>query len=117
MTSENTQKDNRVSRKKIYNPHSTESVNERRIFGGNPTAIFELNKIKYQWAYNLLRTMFANTWFPEEVNMNQDKRDYMELTLQEKQGYDRALAQLIFMDSLQTNNLTDNINPYLHAQK
>ncbi|WP_104718106.1 ribonucleotide-diphosphate reductase subunit beta [Helicobacter trogontum] len=110
---DNPSSNNKISRKKIYNPYSTESVNDRRIFGGNPTAIFELNKIKYQWAYNLLRTMFANTWFPEEVNMNQDKRDYMELTLQEKQGYDRALAQLIFMDSLQTNNLTDNINPYI----
>ena len=102
-----------VPRKQIYNPNSTESVNDRRIFGGNPTAIFELNKIKYQWAYSHWRTMLANTWFPEEVNMNGDKRDYIDLTLQEKQGYDRALAQLIFMDSLQTNNLIDNINPYI----
>lgn len=102
-----------VPRKQIYNPSSTETVNERSIFGGNPTSIFELNKIKYQWAYDLLQTMLANTWFPEEVNMNQDKRDYNELTFQERQGYDRALAQLIFMDSLQTNNLIDNINPYI----
>lgn len=102
-----------ITRKDIYNPHSTESVNERCIFGGNPTAMFELNKIKYPWAYNIWRMMLANTWFPEEVNMNQDKRDYTLLTQQEKQGYDRALAQLIFMDSLQTNNLIDNINPYI----
>ncbi|REA89363.1 ribonucleotide-diphosphate reductase subunit beta, partial [Staphylococcus pseudintermedius] len=27
--------------------------------------------------------------------------------------YDRALAQLIFMDSLQTNNLIDNVNPFI----
>ncbi|RDU73482.1 ribonucleotide-diphosphate reductase subunit beta [Helicobacter aurati] len=103
-----------VGRKLIYNPQSNEVVNERRIFGGNPTAIFELNKIKYQWAYNTWRIMLANTWFPEEVNMNQDRRDYeLNLSAQEKQGYDRALAQLIFMDSLQTNNLIDNINPYI----
>ncbi len=37
-----------INRKKIYNPNSQESVNERKIFGGNPTSIFELNKIKYQ---------------------------------------------------------------------
>ena len=103
----------KIARKDIYNPHSNETVNERRIFGGNPTAIFELNKIKYPWAYNIWRMMLANTWFPEEVNMNADKRDYALLTPQEKQGYDRALAQLIFMDSLQTNNLIDNINPYI----
>ena len=103
-----------VQRKKIYNPNSTESVNERKIFGGDPTSMFDLNKIKYQWAYNLWKVMLANTWFPEEVNMNADKRDYNGgLTAQEKLGYDRALAQLIFMDSLQTNNLIDNVNPYM----
>ena len=102
-----------VDRKKIYNPLSSESVNDRRIFGGNPTSIFELNKIKYKWAYTTWRVMLANTWFPEEINMNQDKLDYEKLTTQERLGYDRALAQLIFMDSLQTNNLIDNINPYI----
>ncbi|WP_026944357.1 ribonucleotide-diphosphate reductase subunit beta [Helicobacter rodentium] len=103
-----------INRKKIYNPNSQESVNERKIFGGNPTSIFELNKIKYQWAYNLWKVMLANTWFPEEVNMTLDKRDYAnDLTSEEKIGYDRALAQLIFMDSLQTNNLIDNVNPYI----
>lgn len=105
---------NHIKRKKIYNPSSTETPAERSIFGGNPTSIFELNKIKYQWAYNLWKVMLANTWFPEEVNMTQDKRDYAEtLTQDEKLGYDRALAQLIFMDSLQTNNLIDNVNPYI----
>ena len=104
----------RLKHKKIYDPHSNESVNDRRIFGGKPTAIFDLNRVKYQWAYKLWKTMLANTWFPEEVNMVPDKRDYERgLTEQEKIGYDRALAQLIFMDSLQTNNLNDNINPYI----
>ncbi|MFP4333025.1 MAG: ribonucleotide-diphosphate reductase subunit beta [Campylobacterales bacterium] len=103
-----------LHRKDIYNPESRESVNDRKIFGGNPTAMFELNKIKYQWAYNLWKLMLANTWFPEEVNMSPDKRDYNGgLTPAEKIAYDRVLAQLIFMDSLQTNNLIDNVNPYI----
>lgn len=107
--------DNKVAkRKKIYNPDSTETVNERKIFNGDPTSMFDLNKIKYQWAYNLWKIMLANTWFPEEVGMSADKKDYTSgLTPQERTGYDRALAQLIFMDSLQTNNLIDNINPYV----
>ena len=102
-------------RKKIYNPLSHESVNERKIFGGNPTGIFELNKIKYQWAYNLWEMMLANTWFPKEVDMTADARDYKLLTDAEKLAYDKVLAQLIFMDSLQTNNLIDNVNPYITA--
>ncbi len=102
-----------MERKKIYNPNSTESVNERRIFGGDPTGLFELNNIKYQWAYNLWDMMLNNTWFPKEVDMTTDVRDYKQLTDAEKRAYDKALSQLIFMDSLQTNNLIDNVNPYI----
>ena len=102
-----------MDRKKIYNPNSTETANDRKIFGGNPTGIFELNDIKFQWAYNLWEMMLNNTWFPKEVDMNADARDYGQLTLEEKNAYDKALAQLIFMDSLQTNNVIDNVNPYI----
>ena len=102
-----------MNRKKIYNPESAESVNDRKIFGGNPTGIFELNNIKYQWAYNLWEMMLNNTWFPKEVDMTRDVIDYKNLTEAEKTAYDKALSQLIFMDSLQTNNIIDNINPYV----
>lgn len=103
----------KVNRKKIYNPDSKENVNNRKIFGGDPTGIFELNKIKYQWAYNLFEMMLNNTWFPKEVDMTTDARDYKILTDAEKSSYDKALSQLIFMDSLQTNNLIDNVNPFI----
>ena len=45
--------------------------------------------------------------------MTGDVRDYKNLCEAEKNAYDKALSQLIFMDSLQTNNLIDNINPYI----
>ncbi|MFT7859727.1 MAG: ribonucleotide-diphosphate reductase subunit beta [Sulfurimonas sp.] len=102
-----------MDRKKIYNPESKEGANERKVFGGDPTGIFELNDIKYQWAYNLWEVMLNNTWFPKEVDMTKDVNDYKSLTVAEKTAYDKALSQLIFMDSLQTNNLIDNINPYI----
>jgi len=102
-----------MKRKKIYNPDSTEDVNDRKVFGGDPTGIFELNNIKYQWAYNLWEVMLNNTWFPKEVDMTRDVNDYKNITSDEKAAYDKALSQLIFMDSLQTNNLIDNVNPYV----
>ncbi|MBD3807776.1 MAG: ribonucleotide-diphosphate reductase subunit beta [Epsilonproteobacteria bacterium] len=102
-----------MDRKKIYNPNSDEHTRDRKIFGGNPTGIFELNDIKYQWAYNLWEVMLSNTWFPKEVDMTKDVSDYKQLTDAEKTAYDKVLAQLIFMDSLQTNNLIDNINPFI----
>ena len=47
--------------------------------------------------------------------MTQDAKDYKLLSPAELRMYDLVLAQLIFMDSLQTNNLMDNINPYITA--
>jgi ribonucleoside-diphosphate reductase beta chain len=102
-----------VARKTIYNPESKESLNDRRIFGGNPDGMINFTRMKYQWAINLWDTMEANTWFPREVQMTGDAKDYKYLTAPEKRMYDLVLSQLIFMDSLQTNNLMDNINPYI----
>lgn len=36
--------------------------------------------------------MFVNIWFVEEVSMNDDKRDYLKLSVEEKIGYDRVLV-------------------------
>ena len=99
----------------IFNPTSKETLNERRVFGGNPDGMINFTRMKYQWALNLWDTMEANTWFPKEVNMSQDAKDYKFLTDAEKRMYDLVLSQLIFMDSLQTNNLMDNINPFITA--
>lgn len=104
-----------MSRKTIYNPDSKESLNDRRVFGGNSDGMINFTRMKYQWALNLWDMMEANTWFPREVQMTQDAKDYKLLTSAEKRMYDLVLSQLIFMDSLQTNNLMDNINPYITA--
>ena len=104
-----------IEKKVIYNPSSNESLNDRRIFGGNPDGMINFTKAKYEWALRLWDTMEANTWFPKEVQMTGDSKDYKFLTPPEKRMYDLVLSQLIFMDSLQANNLMDNINPYITA--
>ena len=104
-----------INRKDLYNPESIETLNERRMFGGNPDGMLNFTKMKYQWALNVWDTMEANTWFPKEVQMTGDVKDYRILSESEKRMYDLVLSQLIFMDSLQTNNLMDNINPYITA--
>ena len=101
--------------KLIYNPSSIETINERRTFGGNPDGMLNFTKVKYAWATNLWDTMEANTWFPKECDMTSDAKDYKLLESHEKRMYDLVLAQLIFMDSLQTNNIMDNMNPYITA--
>lgn len=104
-----------INKKVIYNPSSQESINDRKTFGGNPDGMLNFTRCKYEWATRLWDTMEANTWFPREVQMTGDAKDYKFLTPPEKRMYDLVLSQLIFMDSLQTNNLMDNINPYITA--
>ena len=104
-----------IERKKILNSDSTESLSDRRIFGGNPDGMINFSKPKYKWALDLWSQMEANTWFPGEVQMTGDVKDYKYLADPEKFMYDKVLSQLIAMDSLQTNNLMDNINPYITA--
>ena len=74
-----------MERKTIYNPDSKESLNERRIFGGNSDGMINFTRMKYQWALNLWDTMEANTWFPREVQMTGDAKDYKFLTEPEKE--------------------------------
>lgn len=104
-----------INKKVIYNPSSQESISDRKTFGGNPDGMLNFTRCKYEWATRLWDTMEANTWFPREVQMTGDAKDYKFLTPPEKRMYDLVLSQLIFMDSLQTNNLMDNINPYITA--
>ena len=105
----------KIEKKRVYDELSLEDINDRRIFGGKPTGIINFSKVKYQWAYEIYDVMLNNTWFPAEVAVNNEKRDYGMLSVAEKRMYDLVLSQLIFMDSLQTNNLMDNINPYITA--
>lgn len=105
-----------MQRKRIYNPSSNENLNERKIFKGNPHGILNFTKAKYTWALKLWDLMEANTWFPKEVDTTKDALDYRcNLTAGEKRMYDLVWSQLISMDSFQTNNLADNINPYITA--
>lgn len=103
------------AKKLIYNPNSQETLNQRQVISGDSTGLIELTNVKYQWAFNLWELMLANTWFPKEVDMTQDAKDYKFLTDYEKRMYDLVLSQLIFMDSIQTNNIADNINPFITA--
>ena len=101
--------------KTLYNPDTKETLNDRKVFGGNPDGMINFTKMKYQWALNLWDMMEANTWFPKEVQMTGDAKDYKMLSEPEKRMYDLILSRLIFMDSLQVNNIMDNINPYITA--
>jgi ribonucleoside-diphosphate reductase beta chain len=44
----------------------------KRVINGRETMTFNLLPLKYHWAYNLYKTMKANHWEPEDINMTRD---------------------------------------------
>ncbi len=102
--------------KKLYNYNCPmHKGSTTSIINGCTEGIINLNKLSYPWAYNLWEMMLANTWFPREVDLTDDARVYRQLLPAEKRMYDKALSQLIFMDSIQTNNTPDHVNPWITA--
>ncbi|MFO7766884.1 MAG: ribonucleotide-diphosphate reductase subunit beta [Pelovirga sp.] len=100
--------------KKLFNPAGDDSLETRRIIGGDSTNIFNLNNVRYQWANRMYRNMMANFWIPEKTDLSSDLEPYKHLTVEERQAYDGILSFLIFLDSIQTNNLS-NINDFITA--
>ena len=48
----------------------------KRVINGYETMAFNLLPLKYQWAYDLYRSMKANHWEPEEIQMQKDVEDW-----------------------------------------
>jgi len=44
----------------------------KRVINGRETMTFNLLPLRYEWAYELYRTMKANHWEPEDVSMQRD---------------------------------------------
>ena len=44
----------------------------KRVINGKDTMFFNILPIKYQWAYDLYKTMKANHWEPEDITMQKD---------------------------------------------
>ena len=103
-----------MDRKKLFNPLGDDSLGGRKIIKGDSTNLFNLNNVKYQWANHLYRSMMGNFWIPEKVDLTQDKNDYGNLTVYEKEAYDGILSFLIFLDSVQTNNIP-NVSDFITA--
>lgn len=100
--------------KNLFNINGNDDIINRRMIKGNVTNLFNLNNVKYQWANKMYRMMMENFWIPEKISLFDDKKAYDHLTPFEQEAYDGILSFLVFLDSIQTNNLP-NINEYITA--
>lgn len=99
--------------KKLFNLESTEKLDESHMINGNPSGIVDFVRPKRKWARNLFDAMLANTWFPSEANVGQDKAVFNNLDKEIKEVYLKDLAQLIMNDSIQTDQLVEGIKPFI----
>ncbi|MBU3204832.1 ribonucleotide-diphosphate reductase subunit beta [Clostridium algidicarnis] len=106
----------KLSRKPLFNEFGDTEVSKKKLINGNTTNLNDFNNMKYTWASDWYRQAMNNFWIPEEINMSQDLKDYKILTENERTAYDKILSFLIFLDSLQMENL-GNVNNYITASE
>lgn len=108
----------------LFNPQGDTETRLRRMIGGNTTNLNDFNNLRYQWVSSWYRQAMNNFWIPEEINLAQDTKDYHRLSPAERTAYDKILSFLVFLDSLQSNNLpalgeyitANEVNLCLHIQ-
>lgn len=101
-----------LTKNKLFNIEGNDKKEHQKIFGGNPTGILNLNNVKYSWVAGFWNTMLNNHWIPNKISMVNDKVTIKDLTEAESQAVKDTLGFLIFLDSLQVNNLP-NIADYI----
>lgn len=101
-----------MKKKLIFNEHGQRGT--QAMIGGNTTNLREWNRIKYDWANTLYRTMLNNFWIPEEISLNEDIKQFPYLTDSERRAFDKIISFLNFLDSVQSENLP-NISRYITA--
>ena len=113
-----------LRRNALFNPEGDTDLRFRRLIGGNTTNLNDFNNMRYAWVSDWYRQAMNNFWIPEEINLTQDTKDYPLLERSERTTYDKILSFLVFLDSLQSNNLpsiceyitANEVNLCLHIQ-
>ena len=102
-----------VGKKKLFNPEAIEDI---KLVGGDITNLFSASKVKYPEFIDLYYKAYSHNWLPDVVSsMTNDKQEYKnKLTPEERFAYNGILSYLVFLDSVQTNNLP-NISDYITA--
>jgi len=98
--------------KKLFMPENNDD--NIKVINGETTNLLNLENIKYQWAHEIFDVIFGNTWLPHKSSMGEDKNQWKKLTADEQEAYKDVISFLVFLDSIQTNNLP-NIASYITA--
>ena len=91
----------KLKRNALFNPSGDTEIRLRKMIGGNTTNLNDFNNMRYKW---------VSDWYRQAM------KDYPLLDEAERTAYDKILSFLVFLDSLQSNNLP-TISEYITANE
>lgn len=94
---------------KVKKVTAQDIVNARRIIDGPSDKLRAVSLTKYPWARPLWHKMKGNRWEVEQVTLVRDKLEFEKLSAEQQLAIRRSLAFLSNLDSIQTENLAQNI--------
>ncbi|PLR98408.1 ribonucleotide-diphosphate reductase subunit beta [Bacillus sp. T33-2] len=89
-----------ITKIKLLNPESPNK--STGIIGGKSSGLLNWNDIAYPQMYDLYQTLLSNFWKAQEINMQDDIKQWDFLTPAEQDVFLRINTQLASLDSLQT---------------
>jgi ribonucleoside-diphosphate reductase beta chain len=93
-------------------------INSRKIINGDAAGMLQLLPYKYSFAEKFFDEMYANSWHPAEVNLNEDAatwKDKNALNAQERDVFARSLSFVSNLDTVQTYSLMHALSRQITA--
>lgn len=105
-----------LEKRKVFNPNGDD--NKKSVVNGQTTSLIQLNNIRYKDIKKIDEVMDGNFWLPQKMDMGSDKYCfYNELQEEERDVFETILSFLIFLDSIQTGNISSNLSGYFTASE
>ena len=74
-----------------------------------------LKPVTYQWAYDLYEQAVANTWFPNEIQLDEDLADFHRMTDDERHALTHLMSYFNPNELLVNKALAFGVYPYVSA--
>ncbi|MYL32455.1 ribonucleotide-diphosphate reductase subunit beta [Pontibacillus yanchengensis] len=90
-----------LSKRDLYD---TKAPNQSTgIINGRSSNVLNWDDARFSWAYPMYKNMLANFWIPNEINMNNDAKQWPQLSEKEQDTFKKVIGLLAFLDSIQTD--------------
>jgi ribonucleoside-diphosphate reductase beta chain len=93
-----------IKKIKLLNPHYPNKATG--IINGKSSGLLNWNDIAYPQMYDLYKTLLSNFWKAQEINMQDDIKQWDSLSYEEQDVFLRINTQLACLDSLQTPTMS-----------